>query len=188
MNEYADAARAGSRVGATWGVVVVILGLLAIAMPFITGVAVAVMVGIIMIAAGIAQFFYAFKCRSFGEGVLRFLFSLFAVLAGVSLLVQPGAGLATLTMFLAAWFFVDGIWSLVSGLRWRPFEGWGWMVFSGIVSIVLGVMIYRQFPESALWLVGVLVGVRLVFSGMAMIMMGAATEAVVDEAEKSGSA
>ncbi len=80
---------------------------------------------------------------------------------------------------------MDGIWSVISGLRWRPFEGWGWMVFSGIVSIVFGVMIYRQFPESALWLVGVLVGVRLVFSGMAMIMMGAATEAVVDEAEKA---
>ena len=154
-------------------------------MPFITGVAVTVMLGIILVAAGIAQFVYAFKSRSFGEGILRFLFSALAVLAGVGMMVQPGAGLATITLFLAAWFFVDGIWSLVSGFRWRPFEGWGWMVFSGIVSIVLGVMIYNQFPESALWLVGVLVGIRLVFSGMAMIMMGAAGEAVVDEAEKA---
>ena len=63
---------------------------------------------------------------------------------------------------------IDGIWSLVAGFRWRPSEGWGWMVFSGIVSIILGVMIWRQFPVSALWLVGVLVGIRLLFTGLTM--------------------
>ena len=184
MGEGTDIVRAGSRVGTTWGIVVIILGMLAMVMPFIAGVAIMTMIGLILIATGIAQFFYTFKSKSFGEGAMRFIFSLLVVLAGLALLFQPGAGLATITLFLAAWFFVDGIWSLVSGFRWRPFEGWGAMVFSGIVSIILGVMIYRQYPVSAVWLVGVLIGVRLIFTGWAMIAMGAAGEAIADDVEK----
>jgi uncharacterized membrane protein HdeD (DUF308 family) len=108
-----------------------------------------------------------------------------AALAGLSLVSQPGAGLATITLFLAAWFVADGIWSLISGFKWRPFDGWGWMVFSGIVSIVLGVMIYRQYPESAIWLVGVLVGIRLVLSGWTMVAMGVVGEALADRVDQA---
>lgn len=184
MNEVTEAARSGSRAGSIWGIVVLILGILAIAMPFITGVAVTLMIGFILIAAGLAEFIYTFKSKSFGEGFFRFLFGLLAVLAGLSLVTQPDAGLATITLFLAVWFFVDGIITFVQGFRWRPFDGWGWMVFSGIVSIILGVMIWRQFPVSALWLVGLLVGIRLIFAGWTMIMLGSVSEAIVDEAEK----
>lgn len=180
MGEGTDIVRAGSRVGTTWGIVVIILGILAMVMPFIAGVAVMTMIGIILIATGVAQFFYTFKSKSFGEGALRFIFSLLVVFAGLALVLQPGAGLATITLFLAMWFFVDGIWSLISGFRWRPLEGWGWMVFSGIVSVILGVMIYRQYPVSAAWLVGVLVGIRLIFAGWTMIVMGAVGEAIAD--------
>lgn len=186
MNEMTEAARAGSRAGTLWGIIVLILGMLAIAMPFITGVAITLMIGIILIAAGVAELVYTFKSKSFGEGFFRFLFGLVAILAGLSLVSQPDAGLATITLFLAIWFFVDGIITLIQGFRWRPFDGWGWMVFSGIVSIILGVMIWRQFPVSAVWLVGVLVGIRLVFAGWTMIMLGGVSEAIVDEVEKAG--
>lgn len=186
MNETTELARAGARVGTTWGVVVIVLGILAIAMPLLTGLALTVTLGVILFATGIAQMAYAFQSKSFGEGALRFVFSLLAILAGLSLFMQPGAGLATITVFLAAWFVVDGIWSLVAGFRWRPFSGWGWMVFSGVVSIVLGVMVYRQFPESTAWLVGLMVGIRLMFAGMTMIMMGSTSEAVIDAIENQG--
>lgn len=184
MNEATNLARAGARVGTTWGILVMLLGILAIALPLLTGVALTMTLGVILVATGVAQLVYTFKSRSFGEGAMRFIFGALAILAGLSLFAQPGAGLATITVFLAVWFVVDGIWSLIAGFRWRPFDGWGWMVFSGIVSIVLGVMVYRQFPESAAWLVGLMVGIRLLFAGMTMIMMGSAGEAVVDMAEK----
>lgn len=184
MNEMTEAARTVSKAAKIWGIAVLILGVLAIAMPFITGVAVTLMIGVILIAAGVAEFFYTFKSRSFGEGAFRFLFGLLAVLAGLFLVIQPDAGLATITLFLAVWFFVDGIITLYQGIRWRPFEGWGWMVFSGIVSIILGVMIWRQFPVSAVWLVGVLVGIRLIFAGWTMIMLASVGESVADNVEK----
>ena len=188
MNEVANVAKTGARIGTIWGVIVMILGVLAMAMPFITGVAITAMIGIILIATGIAQFLCALKSNSFGEGAFRFLFGLLALLAGVSLVSQPGAGLATITLFLAIWFFADGVTSLYQGFRWRPFDGWGWMVFSGIVSIILGVMIWRQFPVSAVWLVGVLVGIRLVFAGLTMIMMGAVAKSIADDVEEADSA
>lgn len=184
MNEETDLAQMGSRVGTTWGILVVILGILAIAMPFLTGVGVVLSTGLILIATGIAQLLFTFKSKSFGEGAMRFVFSILAFLAGAALIAQPGAGLAALTVFLAVWFLIDGIWSIIAGFRWRPFDGWGWMVFSGIISVALAVMIYMQFPESALWLIGVLVGVRLLFTGMTMIMLGSASEAVVRDIEK----
>lgn len=185
MGDSGDIVRAGSRVSIVWGIAVLVLGLLAIAMPFITGVAVTVMIGIILIAAGVAQFLYTFKSKSFGEGAFRFLFGILAALAGMSLVTQPDAGLATITLFLAVWFFVDGVITLVQGFRWRPFDGWGWMVFSGAVSIILGVMIWRQFPVSAIWLVGLLVGIRLMFVGWTMIMLGSVGEEIADTLEKT---
>ena len=184
MNEVTDIARTGARVGTTWGIVVLLLGILAIAMPLLTGVALTMTLGVILLAAGVSQLVYTLKSKSFGEGAMRFVFGALAILAGLSLFTQPGAGLATITVFLAVWFVVDGIWSLVAGFRWRPFDGWGWMVFSGVVSIILGVMVYRQLPYSAGWLVGLMVGIRLMFAGMTMIMMGSASEAVVDMAEE----
>ena len=147
------------------------------------------MVGIAMIATGVIQFLYAFQSDSFGAGVLRFLFGLLAVVTGAWLVSRPGAGLAALTLFLAAWFIVDGIYAVLAAFRWKPGAGWGMMLVSGIVSVVLGVMIYNQFPESAIWLVGVLVGIRMLFAGMTMIVLGSAGRAIAKEVdEASGSA
>ena len=185
MNTLSDAAKSGART-ATWlGIAVVILGILAIAMPFLTGVAITVSIGIILIATGIAQVVFAFQSDSFGSGALRFGFGLLATLAGISLVTQPGAGLATITLFLAVWFFVDGIFAIFTGFSWRPQQGWGWMIFNGVVGIILGVMIYRQFPVSATWLVGVLVGVRLLLAGWTMIALGSVGRAAAKELKQA---
>lgn len=180
MNEIENMIKTGSRVGTTWGIIVIILGMFCIAVPWITGLGVTMMLGVALIATGIAQFFYVFKSNSFGSGAMRFIFSLFATLAGIALLLLPGIGLVTITISLAVWFIVDGIWALISGFRWRPFDGWGWMVFSGIASIILGGMVFYEFPVSALWLVGMMVGIRLLLAGWTMIVMGAAGEGIVE--------
>ncbi len=188
MSQDSDAVRAASRVGGLWGFAVIVIGMACIVIPWVPGLGVTLMIGIALIAVGIAQALYAFESKSFGAGVARFVFSLLAVLAGLSLVAQPGVGLATITLMLAIWFFIDGIWSLISGFKWRPFEGWGWMAFSGAVSVIFGVMIYQQFPVSATWLVGVLVGIRLVFAGWTMVAMGMVGEAIADDAELAAKA
>lgn len=183
MNDITEAAKKGSRGAIIWGACVAILGLLAMGMPFLTGITIAITIGVILLATGIAQIVFAFSSDTFGTGAMRFAFGLLAGLCGISMISQPGAGLATITLILAVWFVVDGIWALVLGFQWRPEKGWGWMLFNGALGIVLGVMVYRQFPTSAVWLVGVLVGIRLFFAGWTMIALGSTVRAVAKSAE-----
>ena len=186
MNTLSDTAKSGAR-SATWlGIAVLVLGILALGMPFLTGVAITISIGVILIATGIAQVVFAFQSDSFGRGALRFGFGVLAGLAGISLVTQPGAGLATITLFLAAWFFVDGVFAIITGLSWRPEKGWGLMVFNGVIGIILGAMIYRQFPVSATWLVGLLVGIRLLLAGWTMIALGAAGRTVARKLDQGG--
>lgn len=185
MNDLADSAKAGSKAATWWGIAVLLLGVLAIGMPFLTGVAITISIGVILITTGIAQLVFAFQSHSFGSGALRFGFGVLAGLCGLSLVTQPGAGLATITLFLAVWFFVDGLFALFNGISWRPQAGWGWMLVNGIISIILGVMIYRQFPTSAVWLVGLLVGIRLLLAGWTMIALGAMGRQVAREIDQA---
>jgi len=185
MNEIADTVKAGSRVGVVWGIVVLILGILAMMAPLASGIAVTVVVAVLLLAAGLAQTLYAFKSETALSGIGTFLFGGLAVLCGLAMLVFPGKGLAAITMFLAFYFIADGIISLVNGMRFRPFKGWGSMVFSGIVSLLLGWMIWSKWPVSGIWAVGILVGIRLLFAGWTMIILGAVTEDLVEQAEEA---
>ncbi|WP_189474630.1 HdeD family acid-resistance protein [Halioglobus pacificus] len=181
MTEFADSAKAGAK-AATWvGIAVLLLGMLAIGMPFLTGVAITISIGVILLITGIAQLFFAFNSHSFGSGALRFGFGILSGLCGLSLVTQPGAGLATITLFLAVWFVVDGVFTVVNGISWRPQSGWGLMVGSGVIGVLLGVMIYSQFPTSSVWLVGLLVGIRLLLVGWTMIALGAVGRQVAKE-------
>lgn len=185
MNEVADTVKAGSRAGVVWGIIVLILGILAMAAPLVSGIAVTFMVAILLLAAGIAQTIYAFRSETALSGIGTFLFGGLAILCGLAMLVFPGKGLAAITMFLAAYFIADGIINLINGVRFRPFKGWGSMVFSGIISLLLGWMIWRSWPVSGIWAIGILVGVRLLFTGWTMIILGTVTEDLVDLAEES---
>lgn len=185
MTTMSEAARKGSQVATWWGIAVIILGTAAIGMPFVTGVAITLSIGLILMATGIAQIVFAFQSHSFGRGALRFGFGLLAGLCGVSLVTQPGAGLATVTLFLAVWFLVDGVFSIFHALSWRPQPGWGWMLLNGVMSFILGLLVYLQFPSSAVWLVGLLVGIRLVLSGWTMIALGALGRGVAADIENS---
>jgi uncharacterized membrane protein HdeD (DUF308 family) len=183
MNEIANAVKAGSRAGVVWGIIVLILGILAMMTPLVSGIAVTFMVAILLLAAGLAQTVYAFKSETILSGAGTFLFGGLAVLCGLAMLFFPGKGLAAITLFLAYYFLADGIISLINGIRFRPFQGWGGMVFSGIISILLAWMIWSKWPVSGIWAVGILVGVRLVFTGWTMIILGAVTEELVEEVE-----
>ena len=178
-----NAVRLTSRVGFGWGILTIILGGLAIAAPLFSGLAVATLVAIFLVAAGIAQTIFAFKAESFGEGIFTFLYGAFGILAGAFMLARPLIGLASITLVLAVYFFVDGVFGIASALRIRPVQGWRWMLVSAVISVVLGVMILNNWPFSGQWLVGTLVGVRLLFAGWSMIALGGLGEAVADEAD-----
>jgi len=165
------------------GVLTAILGVLAMMAPMMTGVAVALLLGILLIGAGIMRTIFAFKCQSWGKGILVFVLGLLTLLVGLYMVVRPGVALATLTLVLAAYFFVDGIFEIFEAFDLKPLKGWGWMLFGGIVSIILGIVIWRGWPESSMLWVGILVGIKLIFAGWAMVGIGAAGRSVASTAE-----
>lgn len=168
------------------GVVQVIAGFVAMGSPLIVGIAVTLLVGISLGISGVARLIEAFKAGSFGAGALGFLSGLFALIVGGYLAFRPGVALATLTLVLAIYFVVDGIERIVVGFKLRPVAGWGVTVFGGGAGVILGVLIWRQWPVSGTWAVGTLVGIHLLFTGWSTIAIGSAarrvTKAASDEA------
>lgn len=160
------------------GIIVLILGTLSIMSPLVAGTAVATLVGVLLVAAGITRVLWAFKAETFGRGALVFLLGGVTAFAGVVTLVRPLVGLASLTMVLAVYFVVDGICSIFASFQLKPATGRGWALFDGIITLLLGAMIWRQWPLSGQWAVGVLVGVRLIMAGWAMIFLGSAIRGV----------
>jgi len=156
-----------------FGIIEVIAGIIAIISPLIAGLVVSIFVGIMLIITGIANLVEIFKADSFGRGALAFLIGLIALATGVLLVARPGIGLAGLTLVLAAYFFVTGISRIILSFDIKPLRGWGWMLFDGAVSILLGILIGWEWPISGIWAVGILLGIHFIISGWWSIFIGA---------------
>ena len=169
-----DSIRANARLGALSGFIMVVLGILAIASPFISGIAASTLVAATMVAAGMTTIFFCFKAGSFGSGFTQFFFGGITTLAGTIMLAMPIETMAALTALLLAYFIVDGIYTIYTGIKRKPAEGWGWVVTSGVASLVLGDLLAYQWPDSGAYALGMLVGIRLLFSGWSVAMLGMA--------------
>lgn len=191
MSEISDILRAPGRAGTVWGFAVMLLGVLAVSMPFVSGVATTSLVSVLIAAAGISMTVFAFKAGSFGKGLLQFLFGGITIVAGVAMFMTPMLSMFTLTGVLMVYFVVDGLFAIYNGVKGRGTPGWGWVTISGTASIVLAVLLYRQWPDSGTYAVGLLVGIRLIFTGWSIAMLGmlgdATVDAIEDAAEQAGS-
>ncbi len=171
-----------AKLAVTIGIILIIVGLLAIASPLAAGMSITIMVGALLIIGGIGECFLAFQAGAFGRGLLIFIVGALMAVAGFYMISQPVAGLATITLFLTAYFIVSGIFEIIAGVQIRPSSGWGMMLFNGIVTLLLGILLWRQFPLSGAWAVGVLFGIKMVFSGWTLIFIGNAVKGAVQEA------
>ncbi len=167
-----DGIKKNARLAVIMGIIMVICGVLALGSPLAAGVYVTIFVGIMLAVGGIAQCFLAFSAGAFGKGLLIFIVGALTAVAGFYLFNQPLEGLASITLLLAIYFVVTGIFELVSAFQIRPADGWGWMLFNAIVTLLLGIMIWRQFSFSGAWAVGILFGVKLILSGWSLIFIG----------------
>ena len=183
MGILGDLGHARSRVGTGWGFATALVGMLCMMAPVMSTLGVNAMISIALVAGGMTMTIYAFKAGSIGPGMLQFMFGGLTILAGVAMFAQPQIGMYTITALLTAWFLVDGAYALYMGIKNKGTEGWGWMTVSGIASLVLGILLMQNFQESAMYFVGMLVGIRLIFSGWAMAMVGMAADAAVDVGE-----
>jgi uncharacterized membrane protein HdeD (DUF308 family) len=185
MNESSQAIETMSRRGKLWGILTILIGMIALASPLASGLVFTMMVAIVLLVAGISMTIYAFQASSLGRGILKFLFGGLTIIIALVMLSEPGIALAKLTLFLGVYFIVDGIIVLAGSLSVKPKPGWGWMAFNGAVTLLLAWLILEGWPLSGAWAIGVLVGVRLLFSGMTMLALGSAGSQATNEMSES---
>jgi uncharacterized membrane protein HdeD (DUF308 family) len=159
----------------TWfiifGILLIALGVLAIAFPFATTIAAKVFLGWLFLIGGIIQVIHAFSTRGWSEFFLDLLMGILYLVAGGWLAFFPLTGIVTLTIFLAAMFVVQGVIEIAMAFRIRPLDGWGWMLVAGIVALLAGILILFGLPSSATWAIGLLVGINLLMTGWAYLLL-----------------
>jgi len=165
----------------TMGIVLIILGGLAIIYPAMTSVGVTMILGIILVIASVAQLVHAFGVRGWSGFFWHLLIAITYAVVGVLLLTYPLGGLVTMTFLLALYFLISGVFKIIISLSSRDVLGWGWVLASGITSLILGVLIWTSWPIGSLWFVGLLVGIDLVFAGFSLAAMAISVHSMAKE-------
>lgn len=153
------------------GIVFVLLGLFAIAHPYITTLGFEFVLGIALVAAGVIQGIRSLINIKEESAATVLIAAAFALIAGILLLTYPLTGILTLTLLITAFLVVDGISKIVNGFQLREFKGWGALVFSGVISLILAALIYQAWPISATWVIGIYLGVYWIFLGISLLII-----------------
>jgi uncharacterized membrane protein HdeD (DUF308 family) len=180
MTAPGDLVHTGGTRMATWGVITMLLGVFAMFTPMITGFSILLLLGVLVMAAGIMRMLWAFKAGSVGRGLLMFVLGLLTLVVGFLLLVNPVFAAVSVTILLTAYLVVDGAAEIYAGIQRRPDAGWGWLTVGGVVSILLGVLIWRQAPLAGVWAIGLFLGIKLFFVGLMMMTVGGTLRGVAE--------
>jgi uncharacterized membrane protein HdeD (DUF308 family) len=158
------------------GILLVILGLAAVIIPPLASLAVTIFLGWLFLISGIAGLVVTFWARQMPGFWWSLVSAALAVAAGIILLARPVQGILTLTIVVGAYFLAEGVASIMYALEHRRelSERWSWMLFSGLLDILIAGMIIAGLPGSAEWAVGLLVGINLLFGGASLIGMALA--------------
>ena len=150
------------------GALMVVVGILALICPVVSSVAVVFLLGWLLIISGIVQGISLIDTRYVPHFWLQLVSVVLSVIVGVLFLRHPGEGLLVLTLLLIVYLMVEGISKVIFSLTIRPFPNWGWVLASGIVGMVLALYLWGSLPVTAVWLLGVLLGIQLICEGAAL--------------------
>jgi uncharacterized membrane protein HdeD (DUF308 family) len=175
-----DVVRQASTWSIVWGVLLIILGMLAVGSPFVAAVAVNVVLAWLIVLAGVVHLILAFHAHGAGSLIWKLLVGLAYLFFGAYLIMHPVLAVASLTLLLASLFLVEGILDIVLFFKMRPMQGSSWVLIDGIITLLLGLLIYEQWPSSTAWAIGTLVGVSMIISGVVRVMLSLAVRKTTD--------
>src|SRR5262245_27053977 len=155
------------------GIALAVVGVVALGHPVITSEVTMVFFGILLLIGSGVQLASAIWARGWGGFFLQVLVGLLYFFVGVVAVERPLLYAEVYTVLLAIFFVAIGLYRVVMALRLR-FSGWGWSVLNGAVTLLLGLLIWREWPGSGLWVVGTFVGIELLFNGLSWVMLGLA--------------
>lgn len=157
------------------GVVQIVVGVLAIGSPYVATLASALVLGWLLVFAGVAHAVESFQLQAWSGFLLNLLGAILYLIAGFLVITRPVAGALTLTLILAVFFLVEGVSRMILAFRVRDHvPSWPMLMLGGLLGGLLGLLIWLQWPASALWAIGLLVGVNVLFSGMTHVMLALA--------------
>jgi uncharacterized membrane protein HdeD (DUF308 family) len=162
------------------GILMIIFGTLALGSSMSVTFLSIIFLGWLLIFAGAVEAVQALWQRKWGGLFLHLLVGILYVVVGFMVVANPGASALTLTLLLAMFFIISGIFRIIVSLAMR-FPQWGWVFFNGIVTLILGMLIWRQWPVSGVWVIGLFIGIDLIFSGWSWVMLSLAARRIVSE-------
>jgi uncharacterized membrane protein HdeD (DUF308 family) len=170
-----------SRVSLVLSILLIIFGVLAITLPMATSVGVVIIIGWLVMFDGLAQLVHAVQSNGVGHIVWKILVALLYMVAGGYLIAHPALGVAGFTLALAIFLFSEGVADVIAYLSTRKSgDTSAWMLLDGIITLILGFMIWKQWPVSSLWVIGTLVGISMVMTGTSRLMMTLAVRKVAE--------
>ena len=161
-----DIVRKASTLSIVWGVLLIVFGMVAIGSPFLAAVAVNAVIAWLIILAGVVHVMLAFRAHGSGSMIWKLLVGLAYVSFGGYLIIHPLLGVASLTLILASLFLIEGVLNIILFFKMRPAGGTSWVLVDGVITLLLGLMIYMQWPSSSAWTIGILVGVSMIIRGL----------------------
>jgi uncharacterized membrane protein HdeD (DUF308 family) len=152
----------------------IIAGILAIFLPMAAGLAVTVFIAWLLIISGILHLIYGWRAGSAGSVALEIIIGLLYLAIGIYLLARPLVGLAALTLALGIYLFIEAVLEFAMAYRMRGLPGSGWLVFDGVLTLILAIIIWSAWPAGTPWVIGTLVGVSMLFSGISRFAISTA--------------
>jgi uncharacterized membrane protein HdeD (DUF308 family) len=184
QNIPVEMVRKASTASVIWGILLIVFGMVAVGLPLLAAVAVNALVAWLIVLAGVVHLMLAFRAHGAGSRIWKLLVGVAYVCFGGYLIVHPLLGIASLTLLLASLFLIEGILDIVLYVKMRPIHGATWVLIDGIVTLLLGAMIYMQWPSSSAWAIGTLVGISMIISGAARVAMSLAVRGAAQDVSR----
>lgn len=152
------------------GITFILLGFVAVGASALVTVASMIFLGSLLLIGGVVQTAYTFSMRKWSGFFLSLLSGILYAVVGFLMIVHPTASALSLTLLIAAFYIVGGIFRLIGASSMR-FEHWGWAALSGVIKLVLGVLILIGWPDTGLWVIGLFIGIDLIFYGWFWVLL-----------------
>jgi uncharacterized membrane protein HdeD (DUF308 family) len=161
-----------------WGILSILLGVIGLGMTFALTLASVLFFGVLILVGGVIQFVEAFKCKGWKGFLWYMLIAVLYVIAGIAVIANPVAASMLFTLMLAGAILAIGIIRIIMAFQHRGTKGWGWLLFGGIVAVLLGAMIASRWPVSGLWVIGLFVAIELIMNGWTYVFVALAAKEV----------
>lgn len=152
-------------------------------LPLEMSIGVVIVISWALLFSGVMQFIHVFRCKGIGDGIWKALIALLYLVTGFYLRLNLRVGVVTLTFALVGFLVAQGLVDIVVYFRTRKNGSSGWLLFEGLMNFVLGLLIWRHWPSSSLWVIGTLVGINMIIIGTTRLMLTIAARRAIDTVE-----